>query len=1391
MVSVVPSIIPILTANAVAANQVKRKNKSLNNDEKKLKDSPLNDKINCRVFLNNGKVIEGHYEGNWYEDNSDEEGIWIKTDNGIEEINSKDYDRIEYYHKKTINESYIKAEKGNIYYTKNSDMFLSMVKSIFISKNIPVRVYYDTIKQMYVFGNAFDYIHADLATGMKYYSKIYGIDEMRANVSYLRQNCALFQVLPDDDFKKYDMGDGYTDGWFLKLDDLIFACRHKQYHKVRDEVPLFKDHISEWIPTDYYIAKKQGLTESVDPKLNNNFWKWFGNSKVVDKKEKPLVVYHGSGANNIQEFDPSKGFNVDAIYFSDKLSVASHWSGDYLVKKKVQIEETEDVNKLLKTLNEFVKAKIVNYDGYYRLDLKYDDGNESSSPLGEKIDDRYYQKGDGTKTDLVKILQRDIETFAFKSENSGNYACYLSIQKPLEIYAGKKPYWKIEFMGKEVNTETIASYAKQNGYDGAIIYDVYETDYENQLCNDYIVFDSRQIKSVYNNGEWSSTSKNINESVEEKIIAYHGSQHKKFNFRDDKVLYLTTDKKKAESYAKREWDEGLIEGEIPVVYTFEISVKNPYVCHTENEFQSEFCDVNMNLEGGKEELIEKGYDSIKYKDLIGVFSSSQIKLVNTEVLPPSMDYYYPKDTKDGDEDINDYYYDEEELDESVQNDTDEKLNSKTNCKIVLKDGKTIYGHLLSVNENYVYINSNNGNRIKKDNIKELYMYYDCEVITKNGKTIYGNFVGDFGDHKLHLDDSFNKKGWAIKDKMIEKVNYKKVIKHTFDTEKLKNYSDDIEKMINKTLNESYTPDWIQDLIEDYSCYEILEMFRNGENLWNNLIQPEPYKKALSEFVKYGELLHFPKDKVFDWFKIIVTNTIKMTSMSYLAGHEGGFPFDDVKDFLDDDDLPDDFSVLSNILEEKGFYAWSKLPNGDISWSDYGLKPLWNIINEYNDNMSAEEVLVLVNRALDVTHWNGDLSSAFIIGGAKTLSKISNESINKKGKIINESVKDKILYIIRGVPGSGKSTLAHKLTDNVVEADQYFYDDKGNYNWSADKLNQAHNWCFYTVKKYMEEGRDKIAVANTFVKNRDYKRYVELAKEFGYKVDIRTCTGNYQNIHNVPDETVEKMRSKFQETPLDESAENDKTLRDYAVKLANICLDALVKTKYKTLISNKQIQINVDKAFKKAVPMLKNSPYEYFIILVSKNDELYASYGKTVDKKYGLITLPVFSKDPIDQTLSILYKHKSMLNKLYSTYSGDELKLKINEYAIKYLKKELEKSLSNVKSEYIDILIHECTHLLDDVRRTKTYNKSKEQNLKDDKGIETYYNSPEEQNAYYQETVSIFDEYAENKLVGYKTFDIFWDDFIRQYRGEYNMLNDKNKRKLKKRAYAYWYVYMKD
>ena len=39
--------------------------------------------------------------------------------------------------------------------------------------------------------------------------------------------------------------------------------------------------------------------------LNDNFWKWFSGSKVVDKNGNPLVVYHGTGAK-FDEFDSER-----------------------------------------------------------------------------------------------------------------------------------------------------------------------------------------------------------------------------------------------------------------------------------------------------------------------------------------------------------------------------------------------------------------------------------------------------------------------------------------------------------------------------------------------------------------------------------------------------------------------------------------------------------------------------------------------------------------------------------------------------------------------------------------------------------------------------------------------------------------------------------------------------------------------------------------------------------------------------------------------------------------------------------------------------------------------------------------------------------------------------
>ena len=122
--------------------------------------------------------------------------------------------------------------------------------------------------------------------------------------------------------------------------------------------------------------------------------------------------------------------------------------------------------------------------------------------------------------------------------------------------------------------------------------------------------------------------------------------------------------------------------------------------------------------------------------------------------------------------------------------------------------------------------------------------------------------------------------------------------------------------------------------------------------------------------------------------------------------------------------------------------------------------------------------------------------------------------------------NKVLYIIRGIPGSGKSTLAQTLTENYSEADQFMYEN-GEYKWHPSKLKYAHQQCFEKIENWMKDGISPIAVSNTFIKLKDFKPYVNLAQQYEYNVEIKECDGNYGSIHDVPSDTMEKMKKKFQ------------------------------------------------------------------------------------------------------------------------------------------------------------------------------------------------------------------------------------------------------------------------
>ena len=125
--------------------------------------------------------------------------------------------------------------------------------------------------------------------------------------------------------------------------------------------------------------------------------------------------------------------------------------------------------------------------------------------------------------------------------------------------------------------------------------------------------------------------------------------------------------------------------------------------------------------------------------------------------------------------------------------------------------------------------------------------------------------------------------------------------------------------------------------------------------------------------------------------------------------------------------------------------------------------------------------------------------------------------------------EKVLYIVRGIPGSGKSTFAKQLTSNVFEADHYFYDNDGNYNFIPSEIKEAHKECQQFVGYAMESSIPKIAVSNTFTQEWEMEPYFELAKKYGYMVFTVVVENRHggKNVHNVPEDKIQMMKDRFQ------------------------------------------------------------------------------------------------------------------------------------------------------------------------------------------------------------------------------------------------------------------------
>lgn len=126
--------------------------------------------------------------------------------------------------------------------------------------------------------------------------------------------------------------------------------------------------------------------------------------------------------------------------------------------------------------------------------------------------------------------------------------------------------------------------------------------------------------------------------------------------------------------------------------------------------------------------------------------------------------------------------------------------------------------------------------------------------------------------------------------------------------------------------------------------------------------------------------------------------------------------------------------------------------------------------------------------------------------------------------------NKTMYIVRGLPGSGKSTYSKSLGILHFEADMYFMRN-GEYKFDATKLHWAHQWCLKNIQKHLENNYD-IVVSNTFTTLKELRPYVTVAREAGRRIVLVEVKTTYGSVHGVPEETMEKMRTRWQDVPED-------------------------------------------------------------------------------------------------------------------------------------------------------------------------------------------------------------------------------------------------------------------
>ena len=243
--------------------------------------------------------------------------------------------------------------------------------------------------------------------------------------------------------------------------------------------------------------------------LNDNFWKWFGKSKVVDKNGNPMVFYHGTN-KNFDKFSYKKTNDTSVLgkgfYFTADEDIAKTYLGGLYGKPN---KNSHVIQVYLKMENPLYADEQVDEKVFQLITDCVKNHLECFWTKAIPVpDDSYIDEGILDHLNINDILKWKKYAYGKKNNSTNATITYLSKGNSLLItdilYLFTNGYNQIRM------TQYIQE-AIRTLYDGVIF-----TSYEGLT---YLVFNANQIKAVDNKGTWSD-SDNIYEHLNEEEYKY-------------------------------------------------------------------------------------------------------------------------------------------------------------------------------------------------------------------------------------------------------------------------------------------------------------------------------------------------------------------------------------------------------------------------------------------------------------------------------------------------------------------------------------------------------------------------------------------------------------------------------------------------------------------------------------------------------------------------------------------------------------------------------------------------------------------------------------------------------------------------------------------------------